>query len=429
MNVPHHTLVVDTDQSMAATIAAACPRGAQQVHSLAELAELATRSGGTGSAPPASEGDTVTVVFGPSCDADAMLEACTRIHRADPRSGLILVRRRPDATLLTAALRAGVSEVLTDREITGLADAIERSRLAGARLRLVESTAPRAEITTVFSAKGGVGKTTVSTNLAVILSLGGARVALVDLDVAFGDVAVALTLFPAHTLADAAALGPALDPSSLAGMLVPHSSGVRVLAAPTDPGAADTITADTVTRALDILAEHFDHVVIDTPPSLDERVLAAIDASTRVALVATLDVPALKNLRIALETLSLIGLPPERQRIVINRGDAEVGVLLRDVPVALGRPIAAVIPSSRDVPASVNAGIPIVASSPEHAVSRALAEFADHHLTRDPARCSEPAAGRPARRSRWRRTAPEGAGQLGAVGAVGAVSAVSEAVR
>jgi len=414
---PHRTLVVDPDQSMAATIAAACPRGAEQVHSLAELtalASLAARGGASGSVPPAHETNTVTVVFGPSCDSEAMLEACVRLHRADPRSGLILVRRRPDAALLTAALRAGVSEVLTDREITGLGEAIERSRLAGARLRLVESTTPRAEITTVFSAKAGVGKTTVSTNLALILCRSGARVALVDLDVAFGDVAVALTLFPAHSLADAAALGPALDPPSLISMLAPHSSGVQVLAAPTDPGAADTITADTVTRTLDILAEQFDHIVVDTPPSLDERVLAAIDASSRVALVATLDVPALKNLRIALETLSLIGLPEERQCIVINRGDAEVGVLLRDVPAALGRPIAAVIPSSRDVPASVNAGIPIAASSPEHSVSRALAEFADHHLVRVSGRvaASAQAAGRPPRRSRWRHTSTDAASEV-----------------
>ena len=118
-----------------------------------------------------------------------------------------------------------------------------------------------------------------------------------------------------------------------------------------------------------MLKQQFDFVVVDTPPAFDDHVLAAFDQSDLVALLATLDIPALKNLKLTLETLDLLNYPRDRWRIVLNRADSKVGLALDEVEKTLKAPIAAQIPSSRDVPASINRGVPIVLDDPKHPVS------------------------------------------------------------
>src|SRR3954449_7278322 len=97
----------------------------------------------------------------------------------------------------------------------------------------------------------------------------------------------------------------------------------------------------------------FDFVVVDTPPAFTDHVLAAFDQSDMVALIATLDIPALKNLKLTLETLDLLNYPRDRWRVVLNRSDSKVGLALSEVEKTLRVPISAEIPSSRDVPASI----------------------------------------------------------------------------
>jgi pilus assembly protein CpaE len=329
-----------------------------------------------------------TVVLGPSVDQGAALALAQSMRVSRPSLAVILVRRRVDTSVLTDALRSGVFEVVEERDLAGLNSAVRRARELARQLRETvgglggaDESASRGKLVTVFSAKGGCGKTTLATNLAAALADRGRReVCLVDLDLAFGDVAIALQLFPAHTIADALPLAENLDPSAIASLLTPHSPGLTTLVAPIEPGTAESIPATLVASLLELLKQQFDFVVVDTPPAFDDHVLAAFDQSDLVALLATLDIPALKNLKLTLETLDLLNYPRERWRLVLNRADSKVGLALNEVEKTLKAPIAAQIPSSRDVPASINRGVPIVLDDPKHSVTLAIKAFAERDV-------------------------------------------------
>jgi pilus assembly protein CpaE len=245
----------------------------------------------------------------------------------------------------------------------------------------LEGEHKRATVITVFSAKGGCGKTTISTNLGAALADNGRReVCIVDLDLAFGDVAIALQLFPTHTISDAVALEETLDPSAVASLLTQHSPGLRVLSAPVEPGLAESIPVTLVSRLLNVMADMFDYVIIDTPPAFTDQVLAAFDMSDVAFLLATLDIPALKNLKLSLETLDLLNYPKEKVRLILNRADSKVGLDAGEVEKTLRAPISALIPSSRAVPAATNRGVPIVKDQPQHPVSLAITGFVEQHI-------------------------------------------------
>jgi pilus assembly protein CpaE len=326
------------------------------------------------------------VVLGPSVDQDTafMLSDSMRISR--PSLGIVLVRRRIDTPLLVDALRAGVREVVEERNLAGVNDAVKRVRDVAAAMRQRNhgdghEEGRRGVVVTVFSAKGGCGKTTLASNLAAALADGGRReVCLVDLDLNFGDVAIVLQLFPAHTVADAVPLVETLDLPAVAALLTPHSPGLSALVAPVEPGAAETVPASLITTIISLLREQFAYVVIDTPPAFTDHVLAAFDQSDLIALLATLDIPALKNLKLTLETLDLLNYPRERLRVVLNRADSKVGLALSEVEKTLKVPIALHIPSSRAVPASINRGVPILLDDPNHPVSVAIRLFGEEHV-------------------------------------------------
>ncbi|TAK71063.1 MAG: MinD/ParA family protein [Actinomycetota bacterium] len=329
-----------------------------------------------------------TVVLGPSVDQGAALDLALEMRVNRPSLGVILVRRRIDTAVLSDALRSGVREVVQERDLTGLTEAVTRVKHLARAMRETTDSGEngeygerRARVLTVFSAKGGCGKTTLATNLAVGLATSKrGTVVLVDLDLSFGDVSIALQMFPTHTIGDAIALGTSMDKQAVLQLLTPHSSGVMVLAAPPDPSTAEKIETSLVVHILDLLAQEFDYVVIDTPPTLESHVLAAFDESDVVALLATLDIPALKNLKLTIETLDLIGYPRERTRVVLNRADSKVGLNLGEVEKTLKAPIVAQIPSSRDVPAATNRGVPIMVEDPKHPVSVAIRTFTERHV-------------------------------------------------
>ena len=172
-----------------------------------------------------------------------------------------------------------------------------------------------------------------------------------------------------------------VDEQAIASLVTKHEdSGLDVICAPNDPGDADRIPVSTITELIKVARQHYDFVFVDTPPSFTEHVLAACDMSDALVLIATLDIPAVKNLRVAMDTLDMIGSPKDARVIVLNRADAKVGLRPDDVVAAIKSPIAVNIPNSLTVPASVNRGVPIVLDDPKGPVAVALRELAEVHV-------------------------------------------------
>jgi len=283
-----------------------------------------------------------------------------------------------------------VREVVASGDSAALATACRRSRDVSWRMlaaTATEHSAPKTEgqIVTVFTAKGGVGKTMLAVNLGVVLAQGGRnRVCVVDLDLASGDVAISVLLDPARSMADAVSMAGRLDATGAASLLTPCRPGLDMLLAPATPGDADKITASLVGELLAVLRRMFDYVVVDTPPQINENVLTALDASARHVLLTTPEVPALKNLRVVIDVLDMLSYPADIRILVLNRADPKL-LSLEDVEQVLGSTIDAQIPASRAVPISINNGIPITVANPGHPVSQAITKLAQQRLLPAPA--------------------------------------------
>ena len=321
------------------------------------------------------------VVLGPGVDLDAAAALADQLRVTRPAVSVILMRRRVDTSVLAEALRSGMREVVEERDLTGLGEAIKRAHqvyraVTGPGNRADDT--PSGRLVTVFSPKGGVGKTTIAANLAVALAArDNFRVCLVDLDLGFGDIAITLQLFPARTIADAVALESDLDFTMLEPLLTPHRRGFSTLVAPVQPDAKDSIPASLIARILSVLKANFDYVIVDTAPAFDEHVLQAFDETDELLLVTTLDVPTLKNVKIACETLDLLNFPKPRRHLVLNRADDKVGLSADKVEATLDMKIAQAIPTSAEVANATNVGEPIAASHPKHAVTQAINRLAD----------------------------------------------------
>lgn len=325
----------------------------------------------------------VLLVVGAAVDQEAALQLTEQLRVDRPEVGVVLLRHRLDVTVLAHSLRAGVREVVNADDHATLGDACRRSVELSRRMLGVSASAGEREarIVTVFSAKGGCGKTTVATNLAAALAAGGrSSVCLVDLDLAFGDVAIALQLVPARTTIDAVAMSGSIDDVGAQSLVTPHSPGLDAICAPLEPGEAERIPASTVQELLRVLKRMYDYVVVDTPPAFTEHVLASFDVSDVYILLATLDIPALKNLRLTLDMLEVLGYPRDSWQVVLNRSDSRVGLSVDDVVRTLKVPLATQIPSSRAVSASINKGVPIVLDEPRHPVSAAITQLADRQV-------------------------------------------------
>jgi Flp pilus assembly CpaE family ATPase len=326
------------------------------------------------------------VVIGPGTETDHALEFTAKLRLIRPAVGVILVRDQVDVPLLSRALQSGVREVVRAGDQGTLAAACRRSRELSRRLLAAAATGDAApvrdgKVVTVFAAKGGCGKTTLSTNLGVVLSRrDGNRVCVVDLDLAFGDVGIALRLTPARTMVDALPMAGHLDATGAASLLTRYRPGLEVLLAPVTPGDAEKITPALIGELLVVLRDIFDYVVVDTPAQFSEHVLVAMDSSDHHVLLTTPDVPALKNLRVTLDMLDLLSYPREIRSVVVNRADSKVGLSLEHVARVVRCPISGRVPSSRAVPISINKGTPITLDNPGHPVSHAITRFAQQQI-------------------------------------------------
>ncbi len=362
-------IIVESNPNSADLFLSVTGEGSRVVASLEELKRTLSDSA-----------DEFAIVIGPAVDLEAAAALADTLRVTRPVVSVILIRRRVDTSVLAEALRSGMREVVDERDLTGLGSAVSRAQEVFRALNGVSSgpvQATRGRLVTVFSPKGGVGKTTLAVNLAVALTDGGARkVCLVDLDLAFGDVAITLQLFPARTIADAVHLEAGLDFMVLEPLLTEYRNGLSALVAPVQPDAKDTIPAGLVGRILSMLKANFDHVVVDTAPAFDEYVLQAVDETDDMLLVTTLDVPTLKNVKVAVETLDLLNFPRPKRHLVLNRADDKVGLTPEKVASTLGMTISAAIPTSSEVAHATNSGEPIVSAQPKHQVSHAVRKLA-----------------------------------------------------
>lgn len=329
----------------------------------------------------AAKGDEYAVVLGPTVDLEAAAALADTLRVTRPATSVILLRRRVDTSVLAEALRSGMREVVEERDLTGLGEAVKRARQVFRALSggagISSSDGPTGKLITVFSPKGGVGKTTLAVNLGIAFAAKDqARVCLVDLDLGFGDIAITLQMFPARTIADAVALETDLDFAALEPLLTPHRNGISALVAPVQPDAKDSIPPSLVAKILVTLKQNFDYVIVDTSPAFDEHVLQAFDETDDLLLLATLDVPTLKNVKIAAETLDLLNFPNSRRRLILNRADDKVGLSPDKVESTLNMRIQASIPTSPEVANATNSGEPIMSSNPRHPVSQAVEALA-----------------------------------------------------
>jgi len=235
----------------------------------------------------------------------------------------------------------------------------------------------------VLGPKGGVGKTVTTSNLASLLAASGKRVVVVDLDLQFGDVALCMGIRPETTIHDLASSPGTLDAEKLEAYLVTHESGARVLVAPTRPDHAASISIDFLRDVYGALRMTNDYVVVDTSPGFTPEVISAIDASSDICMLSMLDTLSLKNTRLGLETLDLMGYDREHTVVVLNRADSRVGISDDDVERIVGRKPEVRVPSDVEVTRSVNDGRPIVLSRPKAEAAQSFQLLADVFLARN----------------------------------------------
>ncbi len=341
------------------------------------------------------------VVIGPDVQLDVASDVAERYRLERPSLGVILLRRRIEVQSMAEALRSGIREVVPADDAEALLQACTRSLAVSRQLRHLEARAGDAghgRVVLVFGAKGGCGKTTLATNLAAgLASLDAGRVCLVDLNLEFGDVAIAMQVEPTRTISDALGMQGGLDRDGVRSMVIPVSDRLDVLLAPTQPADAEFVTAGLIEEVLSLLAEMYDYVVIDSPPAFNDGVLKCFDMADTYVLLTALDMLALKNFKVTLDTLDALGYPRARWRVVLNRYDSHVGLTAEDIEHVIGLQIQVRLPSSKDLPASINKGLPLVQDNPKHPFSRevlALAQAESSMSDRASAAATLPASSR-----------------------------------
>lgn len=304
------------------------------------------------------------LILGPDVPIDEALRLATVLDVQVPDLTVLLVSE-PDPELLLQAMRAGIRDILSpSADPAHMRVLLERACQSFAtrhRPEQPKQAESKGRVIGVFSPKGGVGKTTIATNLAVGLGkVAPMSVVVVDLDLQFGDVASGLYLNPEHTVTDAVSPAASQDTLVLKAFLTVHPSSIYAVCAPDNPVDADHIAPEQVTRLLEQLAEEFQYVVVDTAPGLPEIGLAAMEACTDVVWVSAMDIPSVRGLRSGLDVLRQLDILPEGRHVVLNMADAKCGLSVQDVESTIGAPVDVSVPRSRAVAFSTNRGIPVL---------------------------------------------------------------------
>jgi pilus assembly protein CpaE len=300
-----------------------------------------------------------------------------------PQSPIVAYSSIKDPASIRKAMLAGVADYLVTpvREedlvssIHGVLAQEERrrARIAG------ETDEPVAcgTVLTVFGAKGGIGKTTISTNLATaIVQKTGQSVALVDLDTRFGDVAILMDIPVERSIADLALPEDEINREMLQDCLYTHNTGVTILPAPVRPTDWRNVHAGHIERVVTLLAQTYDYVILDTPGTFNDIVARALELATLVLLVATVDMASLKDTLLALDMLRSWNFPQEKVKLVINSTNEATNVQPQEVKRMLGRDVFWSIPYDRNISTSTQLGMPVVVAKPTSKAAESMVELA-----------------------------------------------------
>ena len=320
------------------------------------------------------------VLIGPDVNLKDALQLAEVIQLRFIGRSTILIRRRLDISVLSEAIRAGVSDVTVVEDSQALVEARARAIMRSEKIR---NNAPEkfygrhGKIILVFSAKGGCGKTTLSINLAHALSeVYKKDVCLVDFDLQFGDIAIALQTEPTKTMSQAIGMRESLDELGIKSLITNKSEHLDLLLAPTNPTDVEFISADLVEKVLSSLRNNYDFLIIDSPPAFTDVVLKSFDMMDKCLLLTTLDMPAVKNMRVVIETLSALKVDPAKLEYVLNRSNLNTSLSADEIEDILGRKFFAKIPSSADVSTSANVGQSLISYDSKNPVSREISMIA-----------------------------------------------------
>jgi pilus assembly protein CpaE len=317
----------------------------------------------------------VVACYGADDGVAAMVDHAVK-HRPD-RPVVLMSEASPNG-FLRQAFEAGADDVITLPQSSEQV-AFTLEKVIARKKGLAVPGKATAPIIAILGPKGGTGKTLIATNLAVALAQRDANVVLVDLDLQFGDIGLALGLSPERTMYDLMKAGPPFDHEKLDRHLIRHSSGVKVLIAPTRPDQASAVSIDYLRDIYASLRTMCDAVIVDTPPGFTPEVIATIDVSSEICMVGMLDSLSLKNTKLGLETLDLMGYDGDHVSLVLNRADSRVGITPDDVSTIVGRGPDVSVPSDREIPRSVNEGTPIVGSRQSSGAAKAFRTLADRY--------------------------------------------------
>jgi pilus assembly protein CpaE len=326
---------------------------------------LRSYSGPSDSRVPIESADVVLHV----ARADAPIANEVAALREQTSAPVVLALVGAREGLVDEALEASLSDLLI---LPQPPDVIAFSLRKAARER-AGGQAKLSRVIMVSSTKGGTGKTSIAVNVAVALVDHRLRTLLIDLDVQFGDVGIVLGLDrPTKTLYDLTASPGELDPEKLRGYVLRHESGLHILPAPLRPEVGESIDASRIAAVLQVARGMYDAIVVDTAPLFDGPMLTALDRSDQLLLVSTPDVPSMKNIRLALQTLELLGFPLDRVALVANRSGMAGGASVSEMSDTIGREVRFVLPDDAAVPSSINSGVPTVLFESRSRFSKSL---------------------------------------------------------
>jgi MinD-like ATPase involved in chromosome partitioning or flagellar assembly len=240
-------------------------------------------------------------------------------------------------------------------------------------------TGAPARVVLVFGGKGGIGKSVVATNLASALAVDGARVAMIDLNLQYGDVGVLLNL-EAHPISieTVARDGDQVDPDVLERAMATSAEGVRVLLAPSSPESGDLVTGPSLEAILNELSHRYDYVVVDSPAHLEERIIGVMEVADDILLVSSFGITSVKDTKMTLRLLQSLGIDRERVALVLNQTRQRVSFPAAEIEKSLRFPVLSTLPYEPRMDESVDAGRPLVLGEPRGGFSRRLRVVVDH---------------------------------------------------